>query len=194
VTFCDNDQNIKEAMFLCSSETEKLHPKKIISNLLNTEDDLTHFCKNYHLESGNFPSMVIEAYQYLLDMTTRPNNTEISPNTIRKRKSETIPIENGVSENRKLPKMMKPFPENDKPSSSINNMLTSNVEVNISETNIPKASLNLATNVIPAIGAPAKPQIQSSTDGNIRQSHITEMDSSDEMIVFNTAEEPSRLV
>ena len=139
-------------------------------------------------------SMVIEAYQYLLDMTTRPNNTEISPNTIRKRKSETIPIENGVSENRKLPKMMKPFPENDKPSSSINNMLTSNVEVNISETNIPEASLNLATNVIPAIGAPAKPQIQSSTDGNIRQSHITEMDSSDEMIVFNTAEEPSRLV
>ena len=142
-------------------------------------------------------SMVIEAYQYLLDMTTRPNNTEISPNTIRKRKSESIPIENGVSENRKLPKMTKPFPENDKPSSSINNMLTSNVEVNISETNIPKASLNLA-NVIPAIGAPAKPQVQSSTDGNIRSqshmSHITEMDSSDEMIVFNTAEEPSRLV
>ena len=133
-------------------------------------------------------SMVIEAYQYLLDMTTRPNNTESSPNTIRKRKSETIPIENGVSENRKLPKMMKSFTENDKPSSSINNMLTSNVEVNISETKIPKASLNLA-NVIPTIGAPTKPQVQSSMDS---KTNITEMDSSDEMIVFNTAEEPSR--
>ena len=63
VTFCDNDQNIKEAMFLCSSETEKLHPKKIISNLLNTEDDLTHFCKNYHLESGNFPRYWIHAFE-----------------------------------------------------------------------------------------------------------------------------------
>ena len=47
------DQEIKEGRFVCSSRQEGLDPQTIVGNILNSQDDLEHFCKQNNLSSDN---------------------------------------------------------------------------------------------------------------------------------------------
>ena len=59
ITYCDSTLEIREGPFICSSQTAQLDAQKIISSLLNTEDDLRQFCLDYKLQIGNFCRYVI---------------------------------------------------------------------------------------------------------------------------------------
>jgi len=109
ITYCDSTLEIREGPFICSSQTAQLDAQKIISSLLNTEDDLRQFCLDYKLQIGNFCSMAIEAYKYLCTLQDRkPDNTGhgLPSSDIRKRKLETdkMEFENGKHSRLENPK------------------------------------------------------------------------------------------
>ena len=54
VSYYGEDDKVFESIFICSSETDIFSPKTILTNLLNQEEDLAYFCKQYNLKSGSF--------------------------------------------------------------------------------------------------------------------------------------------
>ena len=52
VSFYENGE-IREAVFLCSSEGKSLEPEQLIDGLLNSEQDLKYFCQSRSLKCGS---------------------------------------------------------------------------------------------------------------------------------------------
>ena len=52
MAFYDSNE-IREASYLCSYQINDIEPIEIITNVLNTEEDLKYFCKINQIQASN---------------------------------------------------------------------------------------------------------------------------------------------
>ena len=80
--FDDKKKNLLRGTFITShTQTQNTNSKFLVVELLQTENAVEFFCKQYSVNYSTRLSMVIEAYTYMAKMIQTPtiSNTDVAP-------------------------------------------------------------------------------------------------------------------